>query len=88
MGAPSLLSPALYMIATTLLLPGTILLLGDAGEAAYAIDFLIAACSLLTLAAIYDMYCAVAQRFNARDAAAAASKDKPSLAVGNCYHPR
>ena len=73
MGAPSLLSPALYLVATTLLLPGTTLLLGDARDQQHAIDFLVAACSLLVTAALVDLGTAITERRRAKSAAAAAA---------------
>jgi hypothetical protein len=64
MPAPPLLTAGIYVIGTTLLFPGTILLLptapADAGTAAIA--FLIAACSCLTVAALIDLHDAVTAR--------------------------
>eukprot|EP00037_Helgoeca_nana_P027258 m.311380 g.311380 ORF g.311380 m.311380 type:complete len:233 (-) comp27448_c0_seq1:15-713(-) len=64
MPAPPLLTAGIYVIGTTLLFPGTILLLptapADAGTAAIA--FLLAACSCLTVAALIDLHDAVTAR--------------------------
>ena len=83
MGAPSLLSPALYLVATTLLLPGTTLLLGDARDQQHAIDFLVAACSLLVTAALVDLGTAITERRRAKSAAAAAAGGAGDLAASS-----
>lgn len=90
MGAPLLLSPALYLMATTLLLPGTTLLLGNARDQKNAIDFLVAACSLLVTVALHDLVAATQQRRRAKSIAAAAADGAgdlgggPSLTVPVC----
>jgi hypothetical protein len=64
MPAPPLLAAGIYVIATTLLFPSMILLLPTVPAEAEtaAIAFLIAACSLLTVAALIDLHDAVTAR--------------------------